>query len=179
MKKSAGWLPSAYFHSIYSVDFELLYRRGFRGVILDIDNTLVPHGAKADRRAREFMEYLHDLGFDTCFLSNNDRARVAPFAHACQSSYICKAGKPAVRGYVRAMKRMMTDRTSTLVVGDQLITDIWGANLTGIPSILVDPINRHEEIQIVLKRLIEWPVRRLYRRKKGMNSYERLYADGM
>lgn len=177
MKKRAGWMPTAYFHSIYSVDFEQLYRRGFAGVILDIDNTLVPHGARADRRARDFLEYLHDLGFDTCFLSNNKRERVAPFAHACQSSYICKAGKPSARGYVRAMKRMMTDRTNTLVVGDQLITDIWGANLAGIPSILVDPINRHEEIQIVLKRLLEWPVRKVYKKRYGMNRYDRLYTE--
>ena len=75
------------------------------------------------------------------------------------------------------MKRMMTDRTNTLVIGDQIITDIWGANLTGLPSILVDPINRHEEIQIVLKRILEWPVRKVYRSRYGMNRYDRLYAE--
>jgi HAD superfamily phosphatase (TIGR01668 family) len=177
LRRHAGWMPTAYFHSIYSIDFDLLYRRGFRGLILDIDNTLVPHDAKADRRAREFMEYVHDLGFDTCFLSNNKRERVLPFARACRSSFICKAGKPAPRAYYRAMRRMMTDRTDTLVIGDQIVTDIWGANMAGIPSILLDPINRHEEFQIVLKRFLEWPVRAVFRRRYGMNRYESLYAE--
>ena len=176
MRKFAGWIPAAYFHSIYTIDFDLLYSRGFRGIILDIDNTLVPHGARADRRAREFMEYLHDLGFDTCFLSNNSRERVLPFARACHSSFICKAGKPKPKAYKRAMKRMMTDGSNTLVIGDQLITDIWGANMAGILSILLDPIDRREEIQIVFKRFLEWPVRRYYRRRYGINSYDNLYA---
>lgn len=177
MRNRGAWIPSAYFDSVYEIDFDRLYQSGYRGIILDIDNTLVRHGAKADRRAVEFMEYLHDLGFDTCFISNNQRSRVAPFAHACQSGYICKAGKPKKGAYRYAMKRMLTDESTTLVIGDQLITDIWGANRAGIPSILVKPIDRHEEIQIVLKRILEAPVRLYIKERYGMGRYDRLHAD--
>ena len=78
--------------------------------------------------------------------------------------HIYKAGKPKPSGYRAAMERLGTDTKNTLFVGDQIFTDIIGANLAGIRSILVAPIDPHEEIQIVLKRFIEKPVIACYKR---------------
>ena len=69
-----------------------------------------------------------------------------------------KAGKPKPSGYRRAMERMGTDTSNTIFIGDQIFTDIVGANLTKIRTILVKPIHPKEEIQIVLKRLLEKPI---------------------
>ena len=77
---------------------------------------------------------------------------MAPFAKKVNSPYIYKGGKPSVKGYEKAMKVMGTGRETTFFVGDQLFTDVWGANRAGLYSILVRPINPKEEIQIVLKR---------------------------
>ena len=74
------------------------------------------------------------------------------------SIYLYKGGKPSRRGYLAAMKRMGTTTENTLFVGDQLFTDVYGANRTGLYSVLVKPINPKEEIQIVLKRYLEKPV---------------------
>lgn len=158
------FFPDEYLDSTYSIDFEDLYRKGFRGIIFDIDNTLVPHGAPADKRAAELFAALRELGLHTCLLSNNKEQRVAPFAQAVGSLYIYKAGKPGRSGYERAMEAMGTDRSTTLFVGDQLFTDVYGARRTGIFSILVKPIHPREEIQIVLKRFLEKPVLYFYKR---------------
>ena len=148
----------------YGIDYEALYRKGYRGLIYDVDNTRVPHGAPADDRAKALFERLHTIGFSAVLLSNNKEPRVKMFNDAVQVSYIYKAGKPKPSGYRTAMERLGTDTKNTLFVGDQIFTDIIGANLTGIRSILVAPIDPHEEIQIVLKRFIEKPVIACYKR---------------
>ena len=79
--------------------------------------------------------------------------------------YICKAGKPATSGFIRAMELMGTDKDNTLLIGDQIFTDIWGGRRCGIRSILVGKIAAHEEIQIVLKRRLEAIVLFFYRRR--------------
>lgn len=157
--------PGNYVDSAYEIPYEKLYERGYRGIIFDVDNTLVPHGAPADARAIELFERLRAIGFSTCILSNNKGPRVSPFADKVGSAYIFKGGKPSRKGYERAMERMKTDRDTTLFVGDQLFTDVWGANRTGLYSILVKPINPKEEIQIVLKRYLEAVVLAFYRKR--------------
>ena len=109
--------------STYEIDFDALYREGYRGIIFDIDNTLVPHGAPADERAKKLFAHLKELGFSCCLLSNNKEPRVKMFNDDVQVQYIFKAGKPKCFGYEKAMERMGTDRSNTLFVGDQ---DLYG-----------------------------------------------------
>lgn len=147
--------PKVYLDSTYEIDFEQYYQDGYRAIIFDIDNTLVPHGAPADQRAIALFKRLHALGYQTMMLSNNKEPRVKMFCDAVDAEYIYKAGKPNPANYREAMKRMHTDEKNTLFVGDQIFTDVWGANKAGIYSILVKPIHPKEEIQIVLKRYLE------------------------
>ena len=152
--------------SAYKIDYEKLYRQGFRGVIFDIDNTLVPHGAPADRQAVRLFRSLKAIGFETVLLSNNKELRVKSFSDQVRSGYIFKAGKPGKEGYERAMQLMGTDSATTIFVGDQLFTDVWGAKKAGIRTYLVKPIHPKEEIQIVLKRKLEKIVLYFYHRRK-------------
>lgn len=158
--------PDEYLDSTYVIDFEGLNKEGYKGVIFDIDNTLVPHGAPADERALALFKRLRALGFDTCLVSNNKRPRVESFANQVGSKFIFKANKPSRKGYQKAMEMMGTDTGNTIFVGDQLFTDVWGAKRAGIRSILVKPINPKEEIQIVLKRYLERVVLHFYERSK-------------
>lgn len=157
--------PGEYVDSTYDIDFDGLWKEGYRGVIFDIDNTLVPHGAPADEKACALFSHLKELGYECMLLSNNKEPRVKQFHDAVQVSYIHKAGKPNPASYRRAMAQMGTDEHNTLFVGDQIFTDIYGANLTGIRTILVKPIHPKEEIQIVLKRYLEKIVLFFYRRR--------------
>lgn len=165
-----AFYPKDYVGSAYEIPYEDFYKKGIRGVIFDVDNTLVPHGAPADERAVALFERLRGLGYATCLMSNNKEPRVASFACQVKSRYIYKAGKPAVKGYRRAMQMMGTAEDTTLFVGDQLFTDVYGANRTGIYGILVKPIHPKEEIQIVLKRYLERIVLYFYRRDKNKNG---------
>ena len=155
--------PGEYLDSTYSIDFDKLRKNGYRGVIFDIDNTLVPHGAPADERAVALFSHLRELGFSCILLSNNKEPRVKSFAEQVGALYIFKAGKPKKSGYLRAMEKMNTNKNDTIFVGDQIFTDVCGANLAGIRTILVKPIHPKEEIQIVLKRKLEFLVLLCYR----------------
>lgn len=159
------FFPDEYVASTYVIPFEKLYEEGYRGVIFDIDNTLVPHGAPADDRARKLFKRLSDIGFSSCLISNNQEARVKMFNKDIGTDYIYNAHKPSTKNYIRAMEIMGTDRTNTVFVGDQLFTDVWGAKRAGIRNILVRPIHPKEEIQIVLKRYLEKIVLYFYKKR--------------
>ena len=156
--------PSTECNSTYDIDFQRMYDLGYRGIIFDIDNTLVPHGAPADEKAIALFEKLREIGFQTLLLSNNKEPRVKSFCEQVGSDYIFKAGKPKKTGYEKAMEHMGTTKETTFFVGDQLFTDVWGAKRTGLYSVLVKPIHPKEEIQIVLKRYLERIVLFFYHR---------------
>lgn len=161
--------PNDEVSSAYRIDFDSLYAKGIRGVIFDIDNTLVPHGKPADEQSLALFAHLRQLGMKTCLLSNNKESRVRPFAQAVGSLWIDDGHKPSARYYNLAMIKMGTDEENTIFVGDQLFTDILGANRAGLYSILVKPIHPKEEIQIVLKRFLERIVLHFYRKRKAEN----------
>lgn len=158
------FFPDRYVASAYVIDYENLYKEGFKGLIFDIDNTLVPHGAPADKRAVELFERLKRIGFKCCLISNNQEPRVKMFNERIQVDYVYNAHKPSVKNYKKAMEIMGTGTGDTLFIGDQLFTDVWGAKRAGIQSILVKPIHPKEEVQIVLKRYLERIVLYFYRR---------------
>ena len=185
--------PREYYTSTYIIDFEQYYRMGYRAVLFDVDNTLVEHDAPANDAAKQLMKRLIKIGFCVGFISNNDEERVERFREDVLLSlkeaagkdlppddeaekyenriiYIHKAGKPLPKGYREAMKRFSTNENNTLFVGDQLFTDIWGANNAGVRSVLVKPIAKHEEIQIVLKRIPEKLILFLYLRKHKLRD---------
>ena len=147
--------PDEYLDSTYCIDFDKLAQEGYRGVLFDIDNTLVPHGAPADARALRLFEHLRKIGMDYCVISNNQLPRVKPFVDAIHGKYIEDAHKPSTRNYRKAMEMMGCTPRNALFVGDQLFTDVWGAKRAGMHTILVKPIHPKEEIQIVLKRYLE------------------------
>lgn len=155
--------------SAYEIDYQSFYDKGYRGILFDVDNTLVEHNQPVTIVAIELFQTLKEIGFETCIISNNKDERVKPLADALESDYVYKAGKPSAKGYIQGMKRMHTTPETTLFVGDQIFTDIWGANRAGVYSILVEQIAKHEEIQIILKRYFEKIVLFFYRkhRKKG------------
>ena len=155
--------PKKVVRSTYAINFKKYYKNGYRGVLFDIDNTLVPHGEAADDKAVAFFGKLRDMGFKFCLISNNKMERGKPFADAVGAPFICDAHKPSTDGYNEAMNIIGTDINETLFVGDQVFTDVFGANRASLYTILVRPIHPKEEIQIVLKRYLEEPVLFFYK----------------
>ena len=114
------FFPDEYLDSTYLIDFDALYKKGYRGVIFDIDNTLVPHGAPADEKAEALFAGLKNTGFQCCLLSNNQYERVSSFNQNIQVHFIENAHKPSRKNYRKAMELMGTSLENTIFVGDQL-----------------------------------------------------------
>ena len=165
--------PDEYMDSTYAIDFKKLYKDGYRGILFDIDNTLVPHGAPADERAIALFKELKQIGFTTCLISNNKEPRVKSFCDKVASAYIFKAGKPLPGGYEEGIRKMKTTKENTLFIGDQIFTDVLGAKRAGLYTIMVKPIHPKEEIQIVLKRYLERIVLFFYFRSIRKKSVEK------
>ena len=166
------FFPDETVSSTYDIDFEGLYEEGYRGILFDIDNTLVEHGMDANERAVALFERLKRIGFECCLISNNKKQRVSSFNKRIGVHMIFNAHKPRRKGYMDAMVRMGTEKETTLFVGDQLFTDIWGAKRCGIRNILVKPINKREGTQIVIKRYREKIILKEYRSRKGSKEGE-------
>ncbi len=150
-----GIIPDRWVQSAYTLDYQALYTAGVRGIIFDIDNTLVHPNAPADERAKDLFRRLRSMGFATVILSNNTGKRAGTFAEEVGSRVVTRAMKPLPFKYREAMRVMQTDAASTVFIGDQLYTDIWGANNAGITSILTVPLTDREEFWIRWKRVLE------------------------
>ena len=102
MKKNgmiSQFYPDEWVDSTFEIDYEKLYKRGFRGILFDIDNTLVQHDAPADSRAGKLLQKLKKLGFRICLVSNNKESRVKKFARELGIDYIFCANKPSRKGF--------------------------------------------------------------------------------
>lgn len=165
--------PNEYIESSYDINYNELYKKGYRGLVFDIDNTLVEHGADAADRTIELMKRLKGMGFRICFLSNNNEERVKRFNKNIKSHYIFKANKPSKKGYQKAMQLLGTTTKDTIFVGDQLFTDVYGANRAGLKTFLVKPIGKKEEIQIIIKRFFERIVLFFYKQHVKKGNYEK------
>jgi HAD superfamily phosphatase (TIGR01668 family) len=168
------FFPDEYYNSTYDIDFEALYESGVRGLIFDIDNTLVPHGAPADQKDIALFARLKKIGFACCLVSNNKSPRVEMFNKDVHVHTVARAHKPLSGGYQKAMKLMGTDPETTFVVGDQIFTDLWGGSFMGLMTIMVVAINPKEEIQIMLKRFLERPILWLYRHSGSLSNEREL-----
>ena len=166
--------PKRIADSSYVIDYDILYKEGYRGIIFDIDNTLVEHGADASPRAIELIARLQKIGFQVCLISNNKEERVTRFNKDIKVKFIHNANKPAKRNFIRATKLMATTIKDTVFIGDQLFTDVFGANRIGMMSYFVKPIGPKEEIQIVFKRKLERIVLKHYRRDLRRGKIKRV-----
>ena len=156
--------PGEYLDSTYMIDFDHLYEEGYRGIIFDIDNTLVPHGAPADDRAVTLFERLKGIGFSCCLLSNNQLPRVKSFNDRVNVFFIENAHKPSTKNYRRAMEMMHTDEKTTIFIGDQLFTDVLAASCHHVPCILTEPVVMETGLFFRLKRALERAVDRKRRK---------------
>ena len=162
LKLFGRFFPKEEAISPYNINFKSYYNAGFRAVFFDIDNTLVPYDAPADERSKELFEELRQLGFKTCLISNNCKKRTATFAKEVDSSFTYKSKKPAPDAYIKAARHLGVKVNEVIFFGDQLFTDIWGANNAGMYSILVERIGEDVLTQIKLKRYLEKPVYAAY-----------------
>ncbi len=150
------FIPNKFVESIYQIDISALKKQGVKGVITDLDNTLME--ADSPNYSPKLVKWLDDLqeiGFSVIILSNNTKTRIEPVAKALTVPFIDKAQKPRRSGFVRALSYLKLQPHEVVVIGDQLLTDVLGGNRMGIYTILVVPISQHEGFFTKINRQIE------------------------
>ena len=153
-------IPDYRVGSIYELTAEALKNMGKKLVLADLDNTIARYReAEPSAALFQWKEQLNLAGIEVFILSNGRKpCRSRRFAQAFGVDFISHAGKPRRRGFDAALERTGFTAEETLMVGDQIFTDIWGANHTGITSVLTEPI----ALDTVFRRIrygVETPLR--------------------
>lgn len=156
----ALFYPTLYRRRITDVTVEDLHRLGVKGVLLDVDNTLTTHdNPNLDPAATAWLTAMQAAGFTLVIISNNKPHRVAPFAEKVGLGFQANAKKPLPTGYKAAATKLGLPVGRCVAIGDQIFTDVLGANLAGMPCILLEPIQPEVEQKfIVFKRKLERPL---------------------
>jgi len=148
--------PAEYHRSIFDVDLDKLKARGFRAIMVDLDNTLVKWNHPDPTPALlTWLAQAKEKGFQLCIVSNNQGPRVSLFAEKIGIPFISKATKPRRKGFREGMALLGVTPEQTVVIGDQIFTDVLGGNRSGAYTILVMPIDPKEFVLTRGVRLIE------------------------
>ncbi len=162
-------LPNMRVGSVYEIDLEILAAQGIRGIITDLDNTLV--GAKEPLATPELVLWLDKVrsaGFGVAIVSNNNETRVGNFAAPLEIPFVHAARKPTQGAFRKALTMLGLEAKETVMIGDQMMTDVLGGNRMGLYTILVAPISPADEGVMTLfnRRLERIALARL--RKRGL-----------
>lgn len=159
--------PSYAFKLLTNVNFELLKELEIDLILLDVDNTLSEHDSQIPfEGVIEWTNMIKSKGISIIIVSNNFKSRVEPFAQKFDLPFVSLALKPLPIGFSKAKRLFNKKAENILVIGDQIFTDILGANLAGMKSILLEPIVIEKQLNIRFKRILEKPIRK----KIKMNS---------
>ncbi|SFF53119.1 hypothetical protein SAMN05216353_10181 [Halobacillus alkaliphilus] len=167
------FLPNEHVPSIFDVDPSELKNKGIKGVITDLDNTLVAWNVEdATEEIKDWFQKMNDLGIQVTIVSNNKEARVKLFSQPLNATFIYSARKPLAKAFKKARKQMKLRKDEVVVVGDQLLTDVLGGNMAGYHTILVVPIVETDGLLTKFNRQIE---RRIlnWMRRKGKITWDR------
>ena len=155
--------PQYIFNRITDVTPQLIRHTGTQGIILDIDNTLTlhDHPIPADG-VTEWLDNIKSLGIKMIILSNNSPERAEPFADSLGLPFIARAKKPGKKGFLSACGALGIAPKNTMVIGDQIFTDIWGGNRIKSVTVLVKPFELESMLFFRFKRRLERPVIKRY-----------------
>ena len=164
------WLPpDEMYRTFDEIPPEHLRKMGVVAVLSDIDNTLAPYEQpEPDERIRGWIDGLRAAGISVALLSNNDRERVERFNRTLGLPAYWKSGKPFAKTLIRAMEEMGSDRTNTVVLGDQLLTDALAGKHIGLRVLIVPPIRDKRTLFFRFKRWCEKPFIRRFKKKNGI-----------
>nr|WP_239565317.1 YqeG family HAD IIIA-type phosphatase [Brevibacillus fulvus] len=165
-------MPNEFVDSIYHIDIAELQRKNIRAVITDLDNTLVEWDRPlAPPEIIDWLGKLRQAGIQVTVVSNNKQERVERFCQPLGIYYIWEARKPTRHAFLKAVQYMNVPIAQTVVIGDQLFTDVLGGNLLGLHTILVVPVARTDGFWTRFNRQME-KIALYYMRKKGMISWK-------
>ena len=162
------FVPEYYFNVFSDATAEFLLSIGVKGIVLDVDNTLEPYeNPLPGDHVKAWISTLRENGIFAAIVSNNGGKRINLFNSELGLPAYYKAKKPFKRNVLNAMRDMGTVKENTILMGDQVFTDVWAAHNTGIRAILVPPINDKKDILTKFKRLLEKPILKKYKKQNN------------
>lgn len=165
-------LPDLHVNSIYDIDLDALQQRGVKGIITDLDNTLVEWDRpEATPELIEWFKKIEEYGFKLVVVSNNNENRVANFSKPLGIPFIHAARKPFHTAFRKAKQIMNLKPDEVVVIGDQLFTDVLGGNRLLLYTILVVPVASSDGLFTRINRRLE-RVALHFMRKRGMITWE-------
>ena len=167
MKLYTKMYPKAYFNNIKDITIEFLQTHNIKGLLIDVDNTLIDYNKNILDGVKEWIDKMRDEGIKLCILSNtNNKLKVQNVSRYLDIPYIFFAMKPLKNGFKKGMKKLKLESKNIAVIGDQLLTDVLGANRCNMYSILVKPIHEKDIFITKLKRPLERKIMNKYLNKK-------------
>lgn len=166
MIKRIFW-PDIYCKSVWDIDFKKIYKNGFRGLIFDIDNTIVGYdNFEIKKEIFDLFIELEEMGFKVCLVSNSFKRRVAYFENVLNIKSFNTALKPLPFGIMKGIKYLGVPKNEIVMIGDQIFTDVICARLNNIFIILVEPIKERIEFFDRFKRKLELKILNKYDKEK-------------
>lgn len=170
-----NYYPDIYAQSIYTINYNKLLERGIKCLLFDLDNTCIPYTEKEPtKELKNEFDKIKELGFRVIIFSNSPQKRLEPFKQYLNVDCCYKAGKPRKKKFLKVLKTYNYTLSEVAIIGDQLVTDIYGGNKVGITTILVNPISNIDMPFTKIHRFIEKiEIRKM--NKKGIFSIGEYY----
>jgi len=150
------FLPNKHVKDVFVITPEFLQSIHKKGIIVDLDNTLIPWNEKhATEKIKEWLSKLEEANIQVIIFSNNNEERVSLFANPIKRPYVSRAKKPLKKAFKKAQEMMGLKKDEIVVIGDQLLTDILGGNRIGFYTILVVPIVQSDALITKFNRKTE------------------------
>lgn len=165
-------IPNMYAKNFYTIDFKYLLENNIKNLIIDIDGTILPaDDVNVPKVLIEKIKVLKENGFNICLVSNNKESRVVPVANILKVEYLYKAKKPLKECYDKSIEILKeNDLSKVAMIGDQMLTDVYGANTYGIYSVLVKPISKKNNIGTFINRCLQKRIERYLKKKNIFDS---------
>ena len=160
-------VPDIYAQNLYTIDYEKLKEKGIKCLLIDLDNTIAPITENdASKEVKQLFSKLQFMGFKLIIISNSPKKRVRPFKEGLNIDSAHSAKKPFLKKYQKIMRMYHFKDTEIACIGDQLFTDILGANRAGFTSILVNPMSNNDYFWTKINRYFEKKVYKKWNKRE-------------
>ncbi len=159
--------PKKYVNSVKDISYEFLKENNIHALVIDMDNTLIDFNLKILDGAKQWCDSLREKGIKILILSNsNKEEKLKKASSELNLEYISFAQKPLKKGFRKAIEKLQEKPENIASIGDQIFTDVFGANRAGIYSILVEPIDKKDLLVTRIKRPLENFIKNRYVKKE-------------
>lgn len=171
-KQNSPWLPTFYAPRLFDVTADFFKRNHIQYLCCDLDNTLAPYDEMKPRpEVKRWIQSMIDAGLTFLIISNNDESRVQPFAAKLGVDYLAKTGKPFKDKLLMFLKQKGYAKDKVMVIGDQLLTDVWLANRLGMKSLFTEKLVSYDHWPTKPNRFIESFLKKRYQRQHRLNLW--------